>query len=212
MFSSETSETSAPTYILLPWLLFRDEISDSFGLGALASARARRELVRIAVDDEMKTMHQPGRKNVEKVAYSIMSKHPTSFQVYADSKYLSDGFLTDQLENRCDNEKRRYRSLQDGRRKQEVAPHGCTTKHLFSESMPEAEILKQKLWLQDQSRLSTPSKEEGLFIIKNTVRSFHVLKFFQIFCFFRSNTRPSKEIYDIFCDDYRLQLLLLLCA
>ena len=65
----------------------------------------RREMVRVVVDDIMKVVKRPGKKDIENIAHQIVSKYPKSFKDVIDGECIGKGHdsLLRQLVNRVEN-------------------------------------------------------------------------------------------------------------
>ena len=114
--SSSNSSTSSHTLgsaewdfcFEIPWNSFSKPLLDACEHKKKPEKRHRLELIRIVVDAIHKVCSNPKLKNIEKIAYRIISRYPDSFKDEIDGIVIGSGLesLTAQLMYRSDNIRR----------------------------------------------------------------------------------------------------------
>lgn len=149
----------------VPWNQFSKEVLNSFKNEEFIFDGPRREMVRNLIMDITKITARPKRKDLERVAFSIIQKYPKSFEVYADDLLLTDGLkdLTNQLENRVDNINRASKK----RLREEF--YNKTAETALEVETPSVEVLDEwKKQLDNASRQQSPNQKEVLQLMKKT--------------------------------------------
>ena len=89
----------------IPWDKFPRGLMTSCANGKRPEKRHRLEMIRILVDDVHQVVKKPKVKNMERIAFRIVSKYPDTFKDYIDGEVIGSGVesLTTQLMYRSDN-------------------------------------------------------------------------------------------------------------
>ena len=95
----------------IPWNSFPKSLLDACDHKKKPEKRHRLEMVRIVVDAIHKVCAYPKLKNIEKIAYRIISRYPNSFKDEIDGIVIGSGLesLTTQIMYRSDNIRRRIK-------------------------------------------------------------------------------------------------------
>lgn len=97
----------------IPWKLFSKRLITACENGKRPEKRDRLQMVRVIVDEVLKCTKQPKLKNMERLAYKIVSRYPSSFKDVIDGVAIGNGMesLVTQLMYRCDNLRRSLKNL-----------------------------------------------------------------------------------------------------
>uniref|UniRef100_H2ZAB3 Uncharacterized protein n=1 Tax=Ciona savignyi TaxID=51511 RepID=H2ZAB3_CIOSA len=111
--SVNSSEASWVFDFPVPWSKCSSAMLELLGKGEPPNPMQRRQLVHDTIDGVLKITSKPGRKNIERIAFSIVAKYPDSFRDAIDGVSIGNGHgsLTNELFNRWENTMRKKRKL-----------------------------------------------------------------------------------------------------
>ena len=92
----------------IPWNKFPPALLEAVKLEIEPKPNLRAEMVRIIVDEIFKYTQKPSKKSLEKIAFTVVKKYPSSFKDQIDGMSVGVGHssFTQQLVYRVDNVKR----------------------------------------------------------------------------------------------------------